>query len=106
MSEENTKMQGILEDSPAPPAEGEIIEGTVSAIGRARVYIELHPFGQGLIFGREYMNARDILRKVSIGDTIAAKVADSSNGPQCLLLLNPIYNFHSPILLLYFKYHL
>lgn len=72
-------MEAILNDSPAPPSEGEIIEGTVSAIGRARVYIELAPFGQGLIFGREYMNARDILRKVSIGDTIAAKVVESGN---------------------------
>lgn len=74
-----TSMEAILNDSPAPPTEGEIIEGTVSAIGRARVYIELHPYGQGLIFGREYMNARDILRKVSIGDTIAAKVVDNGN---------------------------
>ncbi|MAZ30348.1 30S ribosomal protein S1 [bacterium] len=78
MSQE-TAMEAILNDSPAPPAEGEIIEGTVSAIGRARVYIELPPFGQGLIFGREYMNARDVLRKVSVGDTIAAKVVESGN---------------------------
>jgi small subunit ribosomal protein S1 len=72
-------METILNDSPALPTEGDIIEGTVSAIGRARVYIELPPFGQGLIFGREYMNARDILRKVAVGDTIAAKVVESGN---------------------------
>ncbi|HMA78267.1 MAG TPA: S1 RNA-binding domain-containing protein [Candidatus Paceibacterota bacterium] len=74
-----TSMEAILHDSPAPPSEGEIIEGTVSAIGRARVYVELAPYGQGLIFGREYMNARDILRKVAIGDTIAAKVVEAGN---------------------------
>ncbi len=68
-----------LTDSPTPPKEGEIVEGMVSAIGRARVYIDLHPFGSGLIYGREYMNARDILRKVSVGDTIAAKVVDAGN---------------------------
>lgn len=73
------KMDAILENSPVPPAEGEIIEGTVSAIGRAKVFIELHPFGQGVIYGREYMNARDILRKVGLGDTIAAKVVDEGN---------------------------
>jgi small subunit ribosomal protein S1 len=76
---DTTAMEALLQDSPAPPNEGEIIEGTVSAIGRARVYVELPPFGQGLIFGREYMNARDILRKVSVGDTIAAKVVESGN---------------------------
>jgi len=72
-------MHSFLAESPTPPAEGDLIEGTVSAIGRARVYVELAPFGTGLIYGREFMNARDILRKVSVGDTIAAKVVDSSN---------------------------
>lgn len=72
-------MHTYLEQSPIPPAEGDIVEGVVSAIGRARVYIDLHPFGTGLIFGREFMNARDILRKVSVGDAIAAKVVDVKN---------------------------
>lgn len=73
------KMHNIINDSPEPPQPGELIEGTVSAIGRARVFIDLPPFGSGIIYGREYMNARDILRKVGIGDTIAAKVVETSN---------------------------
>ena len=72
-------MDQYLVDTPTPPKEGETIEGTVSAIGRARVYIDIHPFGTGLIYGREYMNARDILRKVGIGDTIASKVVMTEN---------------------------
>lgn len=72
-------MHTLVADSPAPPKEGDIVEGTVSAIGRARVYIELTPFGSGIIYGREFMNARDILRKVSVGDSIAAKVVDAGN---------------------------
>jgi len=75
----STVMQNYVAESPVPPQVGEIVEGTVSAIGRARVFIDLHPFGSGIIYGREYMNARDILRKVSAGDTIAAKVVDESN---------------------------
>lgn len=69
-------MQKLVADSPEPPQEGQLIEGVVSAIGRARVFVDLPPFGTGLIYGREYMNARDILRKVSVGDSIAAKVVD------------------------------
>lgn len=72
-------MNAYLAGTPSVPKEGELVEGTVSAIGRARVYVDLHPFGSGLIFGREYMNARDILRKVKVGDTIAAKVVDTKN---------------------------
>lgn len=85
MSEVDTTVAGsgvmaaLVATIPDSPVEGSLVEGTVSAIGRARVYVELAPFGTGLIFGREYMNARDILRKVSVGDTIAAKVVDVTN---------------------------
>ncbi len=75
----NHPMHTLMNDAPMPPKEGDLIEGTVSAIGRARVYVELTPFGTGLIYGREFMNARDILRKVSVGDQIAAKNADAGN---------------------------
>ena len=72
-------MHTYLNDSPTPPKEGDIVEGTVSAVGRARIYINLPPFGSGVIYGREFMNARDILRKVAVGDSIAAKVVDAGN---------------------------
>ena len=72
-------MQKFVAETPEAPQEGQIVEGVVSAIGRARVYIDILPFGTGLIFGREYMNARDILRKVSVGDAIAAKVVLAEN---------------------------
>lgn len=69
----------FLNEAPDRPREGQLIEGTVSAIGRARVYVDIPPFGTGIIYGREYMNARDILRKVSVGDTIGAKVVETEN---------------------------
>lgn len=72
-------MDTYLEQSPLPPREGDILEGKVSAIGRARVFIEVAPYGTGIIYGREFMNARDILRKVSVGDSIASKVVDVRN---------------------------
>ena len=72
-------MQHFVAQTPEPLKEGQIVEGMVSAIGRARVYIDIHPHGTGLIYGREYMNARDILRKVSVGDMIASKVVMPEN---------------------------
>lgn len=72
-------MDKIVEDTPAPPSVGDIVEGPVIAIEKSAVYIDLPPFGTGIIYGREYLNARDILRRVNIGDNIAAKVVDSGN---------------------------
>ncbi len=72
-------MHTLLNKTPTLPQVGEVVEGQVSALGRARVYIDLPPFGSGLIYGREFMNARDILRKVQVGDNIAAKVVDTDH---------------------------
>jgi small subunit ribosomal protein S1 len=72
-------MDKFIAETPASPREGDIVEGTVTALGRARVYIDIPPFGTGIIYGREYMNARDILRKVAPGDTIASKVVTPEN---------------------------
>lgn len=69
----------LLQSSPNPPQTGDLIEGPVIAIDNAAVYIDLPPFGTGIIYGREYINARDILKRVNIGDNVAAKVVDPEN---------------------------
>jgi len=79
VSSGSVTMQAYATKTPTAPKEGQLIDGVVSAIGRARVFVDLPPFGTGIIYGREYMNARDILRKVSVGDSIAAKVVMTEN---------------------------
>jgi small subunit ribosomal protein S1 len=62
-----------------PPGIGDLVEGPVIALDKGKVYIDLFPYGTGIIYGREFIAVRDILRKVAIGDSIAAKVVDLSN---------------------------
>lgn len=52
----------------------DVIEGVVVAIDRASVYVDLSTHGIGIIYGSEYINAREIIKKINIGDTISAKV--------------------------------
>src|SRR3989338_6893246 len=73
---EGHPMVGLIDSIPTPPSSGDIVEGLIIAISRGRVYIDLSPFGTGLIYGREYLNAADVLRKATPGDTISAKVVD------------------------------
>jgi small subunit ribosomal protein S1 len=61
-----------------PPSSGDLVEGTIIALARGRVYVDLPPFGTGVIYGREYLNAADVLRKANSGDAIIAKVVDPS----------------------------
>lgn len=74
-----THMESLIEETQTPPAEGETIEGPVVAISSGRVYIDLPPFGTGIIYGREYLAARDILKKVALGDTVSAKIVNAEN---------------------------
>lgn len=75
----DTIMSRLLNESANPPLSGDLTEGPVIAIDKSRVYIDLHPFGTGIIYGREFLNAKDILRKVNLGDTISAKVVEEEN---------------------------
>ena len=69
-------MASLISAIPTPPKNGDLVEGTIIAIDRGRIYVDLPPFGTGLIYGREYLNAADVLRKANPGDTISAKVVD------------------------------
>jgi len=76
--EEGHPMANLVDSIMTPPSAGDLIEGTIIALSRGRLYVDLPPFGTGIIYGREYLNAADILRKANPGDTISAKVVDPS----------------------------
>lgn len=78
-SKKDSPMAALLQEVPASPVIGDIVEGPVVDIDRGRIYIDLHPFGTGIIYGREYLSARDILKNVNPGDTVAAKVSGVEN---------------------------
>lgn len=62
-----------------PPQIGDLIEGPVIAIDKSAVYVDLAPFGTGIIYGREFIIARDVIKKINIGDVIAAKIVDNAH---------------------------
>src|SRR3989344_6812822 len=72
-------MDIITKSSPTPPSDGDLLEGPVIAKAKTTVYVDLAPFGTGIIYGREYLNARDVLKHTNIGDLIKAKVVDPEN---------------------------
>lgn len=70
------EMASMIDAIATPPRAGDLIEGTIIELVRGRLYVDLPPFGTGIIYGREYLNAADVLRKANPGDTISAKVVD------------------------------
>ncbi len=68
-----------VEAMPNMVKQDDIVEGTVVAIENAALYVDLGFAGTGIIYGAEFMNARDVIKRINIGDMISAKVIVREN---------------------------
>jgi small subunit ribosomal protein S1 len=72
-TEKNTNQtRGLLQ----PPKVGEMIEGEIIGIGKSAVYLNLGAFGTGIIYGREFKEAKETLKDVEEGSKITAKITN------------------------------
>jgi small subunit ribosomal protein S1 len=76
---EVTPLTALLDSTRSPIEVDMLVEGPVIAIEKSSVYIDLAPFGTGVIYGREFMNAKDIIKKMNMSDIVKAKVIDAGN---------------------------
>jgi len=74
-------MKNIIEknDDLKPLRIGQIVQGEIVGTGRSSLFLDISPFGTGVIYGREFYNAKDILRKMNEGDVVSAKIIDFDN---------------------------
>ena len=72
MLKSNPGLMPILRD-------GELISVTLIEKGRRAVYFNVPKVGTGVIYGIELINAKDILKKLEIGDVVTAKVVSPEN---------------------------
>lgn len=59
-----------------PPRTGEVVEGKVAGIGKSALYLDLGAFGTGIIYGKEFKEAKNTLKDLKIGEKVLAKVID------------------------------
>lgn len=80
MSETKSLMTGLMTvDTVKIPELGDVIEGTVIGIEGVSMYIDLSPLGTGIIFGREFMTAKDMIKNINIGDSVTGKIVEREN---------------------------
>ncbi|MDO8436249.1 MAG: S1 RNA-binding domain-containing protein [bacterium] len=74
-------MKDILEkiDLLKPLQIGKIIEGKIVAKAKSAVFLDLGPLGTGIIYGREFQESRNELKKFKIGEVVFTKVVDLEN---------------------------
>lgn len=58
---------------------GSILEGVVVGRDRSSLFVDLGTNGNGIIYGREFYEAKEIIKNLKVGDKIYAKVVDLEN---------------------------
>lgn len=66
-------------EAPSYLSVGSIVEGTVMGRDRSSLFIDLGPYGNGIIYGREFYSAKDTIKGLQIGDKVFAKVVELEN---------------------------
>jgi small subunit ribosomal protein S1 len=77
--EENLVLSSIADRSANRPEVDSLIEGPVILVEKSSVYVDLAPFGTGIIYGREFINAKDVINKIRLGDIVKAKIVEAEN---------------------------
>ena len=73
------KVLEINDDSLKPPKIGEIVKGKIIGSGKSKVFLDLGPLGCGIIYGKEFYDAKSLLKGFKIGDEIFVKIVDLEN---------------------------
>lgn len=62
-----------------PPRVGEIVQGKMVASKKASVFLDLGVWGTGVIYGREFYEAKEKLKHLNPGDELFAKIISLDN---------------------------
>jgi len=77
---ETNRMEALIKALPFNiPKFEDLVEGTVIGQDGSMLFVDLSPFRTGIIYGREFNNAKDIIKCLKPGDKIVAKVLELEN---------------------------
>ncbi len=78
--EEINIMDSLIKNIPFfMPKIDDIVEGRIIKQEGSAVFVDIGPFGTGIIYGREFNNARNIIKVLKPEDKITAKVIEMQN---------------------------
>ncbi|OGF64310.1 hypothetical protein A2661_00865 [Candidatus Giovannonibacteria bacterium RIFCSPHIGHO2_01_FULL_45_24] len=73
-------MEGLLQAKPKVFLKvGDLVDGLFLFKEGAKAYLDLNQYGTGIIYGKEYQNARELIKNLKTGDKVAAKVVELEN---------------------------
>lgn len=78
----NSPLSQLIKHEPeifAMPKVGDLIEAKLIAKTSHAVYFDLGSYGNGIVYGAEYANAKNTIKELKSGDVVPAKILDLEN---------------------------
>lgn len=73
------KAEDLKDNSLRPPKVGEIVKGKIIGRGKSKLFLDLGPLGSGIIYGKEFYDAKGLLKGLKVGDEMFTKIVDLEN---------------------------
>ena len=58
---------------------GEIVTARLISKTPKKIFFEIAKIGTAVVYGRELLNGREVIKSLNVGDTINAKIIDPEN---------------------------
>ena len=58
------------------PREGSVVEASLINKVSRQAFFDMGRFGTGMVYGQEFLNAREIIRNLKVGEKLSAKIVD------------------------------
>ncbi len=76
----NELMEALLKTRPKVFLKlGDLITGKIILRQGAKIFLDLGEFGTGIVYGREYQNAKDFIKNLKVADSVAGKIVALEN---------------------------
>src|SRR3989338_9306001 len=59
--------------------EGDLIEGIIMEKRGSRLFVDLKNRGTGIVYGREFYDAQNVIKTLKPGDRVSAKIVELDN---------------------------
>ncbi len=84
MQKSNVKLKLIMDEAlknsfSKMPKANDVVEGVVIGKEGSNLYVDLGVFGTGLVYGREFYEAQDMIKPMNPGDPVSGKVVELDN---------------------------
>jgi len=84
MQKSSIKLKSIMDEAlkngfSKMPKANDVVEGVVIGKEGSNLYVDLGIFGTGLVYGREFYEAQDMIKPMKPGDPVSGKVVELDN---------------------------